>query len=79
MSPTIDSIAGVDDAIQSRRSIRVYLSTPVSRERVLEIPQVAPEEMVECGMSLRHPDPAAAENRLVTERESVTGFVKFLD
>ena len=23
--------------------------------------------------------PAAAENRLVTERESVTGFVKFLD
>ena len=36
-------------------------------------------EMVVCGMSLGHADPGAVENRLVTEREPVEGFAKFLD
>lgn len=34
-------------------------------------------EMVVCGMSLGHADPFAVENRLVTEREPVEGFVRF--
>jgi len=37
------------------------------------------EEMVVCGMALGHADPHAVENRLVTEREPVEGFAKFLD
>ncbi|MBP6763497.1 MAG: nitroreductase [Rubrivivax sp.] len=36
------------------------------------------QEMVVCGMSLGHADPAAAENSLVTEREPVSGFARFL-
>ena len=36
-------------------------------------------EMVVCGMSLGYADPAAPENRLVTEREPVAGFARFLD
>jgi nitroreductase len=36
-------------------------------------------EMVVCGMSLGHADPAAVENTLVTEREPVSGFARFLD
>jgi nitroreductase len=36
-------------------------------------------EMVVCGMSLGHADPAAVENTLVTEREPVAGFARFLD
>ena len=36
-------------------------------------------EMVVCGMSLGHADPAAIENTLVTEREPVAGFVRFLE
>ncbi len=39
---------------------------------------LGPQEMVVCGMSLGHADPAAAENRLVTEREPVSGFARFL-
>jgi nitroreductase len=35
-------------------------------------------DMLVCGMSLGHADPAAIENSLVTEREPVAGFVKFL-
>lgn len=35
-------------------------------------------EMVVCGMSLGHADPAAIENSLVTEREPVQGFARFL-
>ena len=31
-----------------------------------------------CGMSLGHADPAAIENSLITEREPVPGFVRFL-
>jgi nitroreductase len=37
-----------------------------------------PEEMLVCGMSLGHADPAAIENRLVTDREPVSGFARFL-
>ena len=36
-------------------------------------------EQVVCGMALGHADPAAIENTLVTEREPVAGFVRFLD
>jgi nitroreductase len=38
---------------------------------------LAPDEMVVCGMSLGHADPAAIENTLVTEREPVGGFTRF--
>jgi nitroreductase len=36
-------------------------------------------EMVVCGMSLGHADESAVENRLVTEREPVAAFARFLD
>jgi nitroreductase len=36
-------------------------------------------EMLVCGMSLGYADPDAPENRLVTEREPVGGFTRFLD
>jgi nitroreductase len=36
-------------------------------------------EMLVCGMSLGHADPAAVENTLRTEREPVQGFVRFLE
>jgi nitroreductase len=36
-------------------------------------------EMLVCGMSLGHADPDAIENTLVTEREPVSGFTRFLD
>ena len=36
-------------------------------------------EMVVCGMSLGEADPDAVENTLVTEREPVSGFARFLD
>lgn len=38
---------------------------------------LGPDEMVVCGMSLGHADPAAVENTLVTEREPVAGFTRF--
>ena len=38
-----------------------------------------PSEMLVCGMSLGHADPDAPENGLVTEREPVDGFARFLD
>ncbi len=37
------------------------------------------EEQVVCGMALGRGDPAAVENTLVTEREPVAGFVRFLE
>ena len=37
------------------------------------------EQMVVCGMSLGHADPDAVENSLVTEREPVAGFTRFLE
>ena len=39
----------------------------------------APEEMLVCGMSLGHADPAAIENSLQTEREPVSGFTRFIE
>ncbi len=39
---------------------------------------LAPNQMVLCGMSLGHADPDRTENTLVTEREPVAGFTKFL-
>jgi nitroreductase len=41
--------------------------------------QLPPEEMVVCGMALGHADPKAIENTLVTEREPVAGFARFLE
>jgi nitroreductase len=38
-----------------------------------------PNEQLVCGMSLGWADPAAIENTLVTEREPVAGFARFLD
>ncbi len=38
-----------------------------------------PNEMVVCGMSLGWADPDAIENTLVTEREPVAGFARFLE
>ncbi len=35
-------------------------------------------EMLVCGMSLGYADPARIENTLVTEREPVAGFTRFL-
>ena len=40
---------------------------------------LAEQQMLVCGMSLGHADPAAIENSLVTEREPVSGFSRFLD
>ena len=36
------------------------------------------DEMLVCGMALGHADPAAIENTLVTEREPVSAFTRFL-
>ena len=41
--------------------------------------QLAETQMLVCGMSLGHADPAAIENTLVTEREPVAGFTRFLE
>lgn len=38
-----------------------------------------PQQMVVCGMSLGYADPAAVENTLVSEREPVAGFARFLE
>jgi nitroreductase len=35
------------------------------------------EEMLVCGMSLGYADPDAVANRLVTEREPLSAFVRF--
>lgn len=44
--------------------------------RELDLPD---SEMVVCGMALGWADPAKIENTLVTEREPVSGFARFLD
>ncbi len=41
--------------------------------------QLPATEMVVCGMSLGWADPHAPENRLVTEREPVSAFARFLE
>ncbi len=47
--------------------------------RVIARELALPEgEMLVCGMALGHADPQAVENSLVTEREPVAGFVRFL-
>ena len=51
---------------QFHRIIAAHLALPVT-------------EMVVCGMSLGHADPQAPENRLVTEREPVAGFARFME
>ena len=40
--------------------------------------QLPPTEMVVCGMSLGYADLSAVENTLVTDREPVAGFARFL-
>ncbi|MGO4278335.1 Nitroreductase [Cupriavidus sp. OV038] len=40
--------------------------------------QLTENEMVVCGMSLGYADPEATANQLVTEREPVSGFARFL-
>jgi nitroreductase len=45
-------------------------------EEVLQMPRT---EMVVCGMSLGYADQTKPENRLVTEREPVAGFTRFLE
>jgi hypothetical protein len=37
------------------------------------------DEQLVCGMSLGHRDPDAIENTLVTEREPVARFARFLE
>ena len=41
--------------------------------------QFSPEQMLVCGMSLGHADPAAVENSLVTERAPVAEFARFYE
>ena len=41
--------------------------------------QLPDNEMVVCGMSLGHADESKVENTLVTEREPVAGFTRFVD
>lgn len=40
---------------------------------------LAPTQMVVCGMALGYADPSKIENALVTERAPVTAFARFLD
>jgi nitroreductase len=42
----------------------------------LELPSI---EMLVCGMALGWADPGKIENTLVTEREPVSGFVRFIE
>jgi nitroreductase len=46
---------------------------------ITEVLQLPPNEMVVCGMSLGYADQSRIENSLVTEREPVANFVKFID
>jgi nitroreductase len=46
---------------------------------IAELLQLPDSEQVVCGMSLGYADPSKIENTLVTEREPVAGFAKFLD
>ena len=44
-----------------------------------EFLQLPASQMVVCGMSLGHADEAAPENQLVTEREPVSAFTRFVE
>jgi LAO/AO transport system ATPase len=46
--------------------------------QIAEVLQLPENEQVVCGMSLGYADPDAPEGRLVTEREPVSGFARFL-
>jgi nitroreductase len=46
---------------------------------IAEVLRIPDSEQVVCGMSLGYADPDKIENTLVTEREPVSGFVKFVD
>jgi nitroreductase len=46
---------------------------------ITEVLHIPDNEQVVCGMSLGYADPDKIENALVTEREPITGFVKFVD
>ena len=46
---------------------------------ILEHVGASPNEMLVCGMSLGHADPAAIVNSLVTERAPVAEFARFLE
>lgn len=46
---------------------------------IAEVLQLPPNEMVVCGMSLGYADPGKIENTLVTEREPVSKFAKFIE
>jgi nitroreductase len=46
---------------------------------ISEVLQLPESEQVVCGMSLGFADPNKIENTLVTEREPVSGFTKFLE
>jgi nitroreductase len=41
--------------------------------------QLKPTQMLVCGMALGYADPTAIENSLVTEREPVAGFTRFIE
>jgi nitroreductase len=46
---------------------------------IAEVLQLPENEMVVCGMSLGFADPGKVENTLVTEREPISAFTKFID
>jgi hypothetical protein len=46
---------------------------------IAEFLQLPASQMVVCGMSLGHADESAPENRLVTEREPVAAFTRFIE
>ena len=46
---------------------------------ISEVLQLPEGERVVCGMSLGYADPAKVENTLVTEREPLAGFARFLE
>lgn len=46
---------------------------------ISDVLELTDSEQVVCGMSLGFADPAKIENTLVTEREPLTGFAKFLE
>jgi nitroreductase len=46
---------------------------------VHEVLQLPEHEQLVCGMSLGYADPSRTENSLVSEREPVSGFTKFLE
>jgi nitroreductase len=48
-------------------------------QRIAQVLDLPPEQMVVCGLALGYADPDRIDNRLVTEREPVAGFTRFLE